>query len=309
MHAQYSNHRKSPMGPGRIYSLIIFVIVLFTFILGRLFQLQILKHNEYSETAKGQHFGAIDLPARRGEILVKDTHSGEFSKLATNTTLDLLYVDPLVAEDKTTIAKALTPLLFTPEDYQMCLDAPDNCQYKVIQDEPAEAFLTTEPVWDLGLNKTVTIPNSEEEEKFRSYDDLLKEVEENILQKISKLEVDFVILKRDADPDTMANIVNERLPGIFVNTENFLVYGDPTLITDLQLESVASSLAPYLNESPSTIQQMLSRRKVRYVFLKNKLSPEISRKIKDMDFKPFVLVEQVSLNIGGIIPKALFLRV
>jgi cell division protein FtsI/penicillin-binding protein 2 len=272
--------------------MMIFTVLLFVAILVRLFQLQVIKHDEYSSIAKEQHFGAIDLLARRGEILVTDTHSGEFSKFATNTTLDLLYVDPLVAEDKQGIAKALAPLLFTMENYDACLELPDECHYNVIEDEPLDSFLTTEPVWDLGLSETSEIEMPDDEPDFKNYNEIVYEVEENILSKISKLEVDFVILKREADTDLMAGVINERLPGIFVNTELFMIYGDPTIISENQLDTVTKTLAAHLEESPSTLSKMLSRRKVRYVFLKNKLKPETSRRIKEMDLKGVVLLSE-----------------
>ena len=277
---------------GRIFALIIFAALLFAIIVGRLFQLQIIKHSEYSSTAESQHFGAIDLPARRGEILVQDTHSGEFSKLATNTTLDLLYVDPLVAENKDKIAKLLAPLLFSEDDYNICLEKPNDCQYQVIEDETIETFLTTDPVWDLGLKKESEASVNNTNTEFKTYAELVSEVEDNIFSKISKLEVDFVILKRDADDDIMSNIINERLPGIFVDTERFMVYGDPTIIPENQLKKVSSKLAQYLEESPSTIESKLTRRKVRYVFLKNKLNPNVSRAIKELNMKGVVLLQE-----------------
>jgi len=295
-HPSYSSY-KNPFKGGhsnasRIIAMMILAILLFLIILSRLFYLQILKHDEYSSIAKEQHFGAIDLPARRGEILVTDTHSGEFSKIATNTTLDLLYVDPFVAEDKVAIAKALAPLLFTLGDYDECLELPDECRYDVIQDEPLDSFLTTEPVWDLGISENTEIEMPDDEPAFKNYNEVVYEVEENILSKISKLEVDFVILKRDADTDVMADIINERLPGIFVNTESFMIYGDPTLIPENQLDTVSKTLATHLEESPPTIKKMLTRRKVRYVFLKNKLDPEISNQIEEMNLKGVVLLPE-----------------
>ena len=294
----YSNYREVSQRGGsnkaRIYSLIVVAVILFLIILGRLFQLQILEHKKYSETANNQHFGAIDLPARRGEILVRDTHSGEFSKLATNTTLNLLYVDPLVAEDKTGIAKQLAPLLFSADDYEVCTLEPDNCTYNVIEDEPIDSFITTDPVWDLGISESseVDIPTEEDEDNFKSYYEVVEEVEDNIFRKISKLEVDFVILSRDAEPDLMANIINERLLGIFVDTERFMIYGDPTLIPENLLDETSKTLASYLDDSPSTLEKKLSRRKVRYVFLKNKLNPDISRKIKELDLTGVVLLQE-----------------
>jgi cell division protein FtsI/penicillin-binding protein 2 len=285
----------------RIMILMVFVVLLFVLITARLFQLQVFKHAEYSEIASQQHFGAIDLPARRGEILVKDNRSGELFKLATNTTLDLLYVDPFVADNKPGIAKSLAPLLFTKKDYDSCIEKPEECRYKVIQDEPTDTFLTTEPVWDLGLspkkenNENSGSTNTDTEtgdKKFRSYDEIVKEVEDNILRNVSKLEVDFVILKRDAEPDLMANVINERLPGIFVDTEKFLIYGDPTLIPESQLDNIANTLATHLQDSPSNIKKTLARRTVRYVFLKNKLDPDISRQIKELDLKGVVLLPE-----------------
>ncbi len=297
----YSNYKEVNQRGGsnkaRIYSLIVITIIFFLIILGRLFQLQILEHKKYSETAKNQHFGAIDLPARRGEILVRDTHSGEFSKLATNTTLDLLYVDPLVAEDKANIAKQLAPLLFSTDDYEACTEAPDDCTYNVIEDEPIDSFITTEPIWDLGISETsevdiAPLSGDEDEDNFKSYYEVAKEVEDNIFNKISKLEVDFVILERDAEIDLMANIINERLSGIFVDTEHFMIYGDPTLIPENQLGVTSKVLASYLEDSPSTLEKRLSRRKVRYVFLKNRLDPDISRKIKELNMKGVVLLQE-----------------
>ena len=54
----------------RIFMLISFVALLFLVIAARLFQLQIIKGKEYTDLANTQHYGAIDLPAKRGEILL-----------------------------------------------------------------------------------------------------------------------------------------------------------------------------------------------------------------------------------------------
>ncbi len=241
----YRNPRHETVFSNRLFSLIAFTCLFF---LGRLFQLQVLRSAVYSKIAEEQHFGAIELPAKRGEISVRDTHSGELSKLATNTTLDLLYVDPIIADDKAGIAKNLAPLLFTPAEYENCKEKPEECRYNVIQDEPAQSFLTTAPVWDLGLKAPAETPDANKDEpKFREYSELITEVEENILRNISKTEVDFVILKRDADRDLMANVINEQLPGVFVDTKRFLGYADPTLITDNKIDGVAERLSALLN--------------------------------------------------------------
>ncbi|MFH0820576.1 MAG: penicillin-binding protein 2 [Candidatus Peregrinibacteria bacterium] len=274
----------------RIIILLGLTVVLFFVILGRLFQLQILNYSLYSKIAEEQHFGAIELPARRGEILVRDTHSGELSKLATNTTLDLLYVDPMIADEKSEIAKALAPLLFTKNDYEACLKKPEECQYNVIEDDPYNRFTTTQPVWDLGITTAPIVAN--QAPGFKPYETLTEEASATILRKISKLEVDFSILKREADTDLIASVVNERLPGIFADPKRFMIYADPTLIPENRVREVAQALSGYLDASISELETQLSRRKVRYVFLKNKLDPAVSRQIRELKLEGVVLIPE-----------------
>jgi len=275
---------------GRILLLAVFASVLFVVIIGRLFQLQVVRHDEYSEIARNQHFGSITLQAKRGEILVRDTHSGELSKLATNTTLDLVYVDPMVTENKVEVAKTLAPLLFTRKEYEACLDTPDDCP-EDIEDEPAlDSFVPVETLWTIDGSKEVEMPPQDIE--FKTYSKMIDEVAAQILRKISKSEVDFIVLKRDVDQNLMADVVNENLPGIFVDVKQFMIYGDPTLIPENRLKDISKILASHLKELPGDLEQKLSRRKVRYVFLKNQLEPEISRKIKELSIKGVVLIPE-----------------
>jgi cell division protein FtsI (penicillin-binding protein 3)/stage V sporulation protein D (sporulation-specific penicillin-binding protein) len=286
-------HRDIPTSGTRILVLAGFATVVMGIIICRLFQLQVLRYDQYSATAKDQHFGTITLPARRGEILVRDTHSGEFSKLATNTTLDLVYVDPLIAEDKIGIAKQLAPLLFSEKDYEHCTTDPRTCLYKVVPQEPEE---TEKPlsvpadspfILDEKFKKEI-----EAEKPVKPYLTMLEEVTADIQNKISKLEVDFTILKRDVDADTLAEVVNARLDGIFIDEKKSFVYGDPTLIPEGKLAMTAQTLSPLLDIPSDELQKNLTRRKVRYVFLKNKIDPEVSRKIKELSLKGVVLVPE-----------------
>ncbi len=292
----YSSYQSTVKGGhtrSRITILMIFVFAVFLVIIFRLFHLQIMNHEQYIAVAEEQHFGAIDLPARRGDIYVKDTHSGELSKLATNTTLDLLYVDPMIAENKQEIAQKLTPLIFPEEEYLACVETPDDCFYNVEQEKGLETLIVNDTVWDIESGTTKKVEEVREEEvEIKSYQTMLKEISDDILAKISKSEVDFVILRRDAEDELMADIINERLPGIFVDTDRYLIYGDPTLVPESQLATVSKTLATYLDEPPSTIESRLTRRQVRYVFLKNKLNPDISRAIKELELKGVVLLPE-----------------
>jgi len=275
---------------GRILLLALFASVLFVVIISRLFQLQVMRHDDYSETARNQHFGSITLQAKRGEILVRDTHSGDLSKLATNTTLDLIYVDPMVTDDKVGVAKTLAPLLFTRKEYEACLEEPDDCLYEVEEEPDLESFVPVETVWTIDDSKEVEMPP--EDIAFKTYSKMVDEIAAQILRKISKAEVDFVVLKRDVEQNLMADVINENLPGVFVDTKRFMIYADPTLIPETRLKEVANILADHLKELPADLEQQLTRRKVRYVFLKNRLEPETSRKIKELDLKGVVLLPE-----------------
>lgn len=292
-YSSYQSTLKGGHTKSRIMILMIFVFAVFCVIFIRLFQLQVLRHDEYIAIAEDQHFGAIDLPARRGDIYVRDTHSGELSKLATNTTLDLLYVDPMVAEEKQAIATKLTPIIFPEEEYNECLEEPEECFYDVKKEKSVEDLIVTDTIWDIETGTTKKVDTVHEEEvEFKNYNSMIKEISEDILRKISKLQVDFVILRRDAEDELMADIINERLPGVFADTDRFMIYSDPTLIPDAQLPIISKTLATYFDEPPSTIEARLSKRQVRYVFLKNKLTPDASRAIKELSLKGVVLLPE-----------------
>ena len=295
---------------GRLIFLMIMATVIFVVIILRLFQLQIMRYQNYHDIANAQHYGAITLNAKRGEILTRDEHSGELSKLATNTTLDLVYVDPLVVQDKVDIAKKLAPLLFTKDDYDNCVANPDECSSEIIDVPELNSSAMVESAWDINP------PNNQDETQngsaapgastvntqdqsgnsgntgIKTYPEMVDSEAARILREISKTEVDFVVLKRDADPDLIANIVNEKLPGIFADTKRFIIYGDPTQIPESQLVSVSSRLAEILSEKSDDIQKQLARRNVRYVFLKNKLDPAISKQISDLNLKGVVLLPE-----------------
>ncbi|HDL89682.1 MAG TPA: hypothetical protein ENG14_02125, partial [Thermodesulforhabdus norvegica] len=292
-YSSYQTTLKGGHTRSRIIILMIFVFAAFSVIFVRLFQLQIMRHDLYISIAEDQHFGAIDLPARRGDIYVKDTHSGELSKLATNTTLDLLYVDPMVAENKQEIATKLTPIVFPQSEYEQCMEKPEECFYAVEKKNTIETLIVSDTVWDVDSGATKKVESAREEElDFKSYSAMSQEISEDILRKITKSEVDFVVLRRDSEDDLMADIINERLPGIFVDTDRFMIYGDPTLIPESQLHIISKTLATYLDEPPSTIETRLTRRQVRYVFLRNKLSPEASQAIEDLNLKGIVLLPE-----------------
>ncbi|MDA1060818.1 MAG: hypothetical protein O3B47_03420, partial [bacterium] len=52
-------------------------VLLAIILIVRLFQIQVLDHNYYQDMATRLQYGLVELPAQRGEILIKDYHSNE----------------------------------------------------------------------------------------------------------------------------------------------------------------------------------------------------------------------------------------
>ncbi len=102
-----SYKKKRSIQINRTSVLMFCVSLFFGAILVRLFYLQIIKASEYKEIAKEQYYSDIIVPARRGEILTVDYKTGQYNKLATNTTLDLLYIDPTEIPNKMKVAEIL----------------------------------------------------------------------------------------------------------------------------------------------------------------------------------------------------------
>lgn len=79
---------------GRIGMIMTFLVIFGIVILGRLFYLQVFKHNYYQKIASVQHWAQGDIPAKRGKIYVKDEMAGGLYPLAGNQTLSLVYGAP-----------------------------------------------------------------------------------------------------------------------------------------------------------------------------------------------------------------------
>lgn len=88
----------------------VFVIVAVAIVL-RLFYLQVIRHDYYFGLAANQHLSKDTIPAKRGKIFAMDTLSDEPYLIATNQSLDLVYVNPKEIKDKEKVATALASAL------------------------------------------------------------------------------------------------------------------------------------------------------------------------------------------------------
>lgn len=243
------------------------VIFFTTIIIIRLFQLQVLAHDHYSQMAAREHYGYSELPAHRGEIYIKDYASGENVRVATNSTLDLLYADPTLLKNKKLVADRIVPLIFDLEEA------------KAIDQERVK-------------NAIFRAKTAEDLDKIKPYtdDELYKNFYQDILDKISSDIRPMIILSNEVDAKQADAIKQAAIAGVAV-TETNQLKAYPPQITDLK--GAAQALGTILQTPPLQLETTLRGRN-RYVILKRKLAPEISAKIKQ------TITEDQGDNFGGL---------
>lgn len=231
----------------------------------RLFSLQVLSFDTYFEEARAQHEKRSVLPARRGKILVhKNYIDKELTPLATNNTLKMLYVDPLVLSypkynsqlplneqekgDPTAAAALLAPVLI----HAHC-EAIEGC---AINTDPAS--------WSEPERIAIT-----------AYENELRNI-------LSQVERTRVVLESEVAPTRLSQISSLSLRGITVQGSS--VIADPTQINDTTY--TAETLAPILNLEVEPLDKLLQRRPRRYVEIVSKIVPEVSEKIIEMKQNP-----------------------
>lgn len=257
--------------PDRTKWMIIAVCVIFAIIIVRLFDLQVINGDHYYNLAVTQRSSQIEIPASRGEILLRDTATGDLVKLATNTTLNLIYVDPYVTPDKQVVADRLAPLLFRKEDFQDCLEDIEYCPESTINYIEDEVEVRS---GELETQKTAHPPTD--------YDEALKAYTKEIYNAISKENIDFTVLKRDLTDEKIQQVKNLNYPGIGINEKDKIIWADPTEVPEDRRKNIADGLAPILERDSKDIADQLIGGKLRYVKLKRKLDPDVSDKIEEI---------------------------
>lgn len=95
----------------RIALVLFFVIALFIISIGRLFFLQVFRHDYYTAIANSQHWTQSIIQPRRGTIYVRDDMVGGLYPLATNKTLQLVFASPEEIENKDEVAQKLSSVI------------------------------------------------------------------------------------------------------------------------------------------------------------------------------------------------------
>lgn len=111
-----TRYSKKPFTSSRRITLLqVLFLLLGLFLIGRLFQLQILKHNLYKDLAQQRYPTRQEFKPNRGEILVTD--DGNLTPIATNQKKYLLFAIPSLIENSTsTLAQIEKVLPLTDEE-------------------------------------------------------------------------------------------------------------------------------------------------------------------------------------------------
>jgi len=223
-------------------------------IISRLFYLQIIRNDHYMAIAAREHYGYTELPARRGEIFIKDYASGEDIRIATNITLDTLFADPTLIKNPKLVADRIVPVIFALENER----TKDNNRI----DTARKRAQTQE---DLNKLKSLT-----DEELYTSF-------HTSVLDKISQKVRPQILLSETLEEKVLEEIQKHGLNGLEVKDGKLYAY--PNQITDR--EYLASFLSKYISLTPTRLEQILQGRN-RYVVLATKIAPEQSAQIKQI---------------------------
>ncbi len=255
--------RRATNRSARDFNTITLLMVLVGFatfaIVARLFYLQIIKYNFYNEAAAVAHSGYTELPAKRGEILVKDYTSGDTYTVASNTTKDLIAVDPKGITNKTLVASALAESLFSLEierekDNQRVIE--ERREFK--RTGNMEAYDRVQPLTD-------------EELKDGFYNEILTKVNRDVRDVILLADKDYLT------KDQLDEIAGKNIAGIEVKDN--LLYAYPQKVYDKRY--AGKILSPYLDMAPARIEQLLIGEN-RYEIIARNVDPERSNKLREI---------------------------
>ncbi len=238
--------------------------VVFLVFAGRLFQLQVIEHDEWYAEAKSQHEKRSVLPARRGKILVrKNRLTDDVTPLATNNTLKMLFIDPIVltyprynpriplSQQASTGSPQLTAELLAPllihahcEKIEGCLITTDRNEWSPTEEAAINAYQ-------------------------RELENIFSETERH-----------RVILETELTDSRMEEIRLLHLGGIFI--EGTTLFADPTKIVPSNIDDIAEKLTELITLNKKQIARALARRPKRYVEIVHKIVPEVSAAILEL---------------------------
>ncbi|MDA1208496.1 MAG: penicillin-binding protein 2 [bacterium] len=253
-------------------------------IVARLLELQVIKGEEYHAQAQAQHFGGVVLPAKRGEILSRNSKTFETSILATNTTLDMVYVDPLITESPSIIAQELSEILLTKEFHEFCASGHSDCPREFVEFYSG-AF---DPIQRLNALYTGALLEPIPENlpaisasEIPDLESVRRSFARNIEDRISEKRVTFVPLSYGATKAQMTEVADLSIPGVTVAFSTQLIYANPEQIDQSHIATISRRLSVPLEADADVIRRLLRTRSLRYVPIMRQLPPLLSSRLRE----------------------------
>jgi len=254
-------------------------------VVARLLELQVIKGAEFRALAQAQHYGGVVLPAKRGSIYAVNSKTGDRSILATNTTLDLVYVDPLVTDDPNLIARTLAHMLVTDQFHEACSSGTEECPLELAPyyDAAFDPVMRMQRLQTGALLEPVVagaLPPVRQED-IPLIDVIRASFEHDIAVKIREKRVTFAPLLYGANKVQMKMVDDLRIPGVTVVHDTKLIYANPEQVSQLKIHSYARQLSDILSIEVEAASNLLRARPLRYVPVMRRLPPDLSLKIKE----------------------------
>jgi cell division protein FtsI/penicillin-binding protein 2 len=257
-------------------------------LVARMMQLQIIDRNVYHDAAQSQHYGGVKLSAQRGEILALNSKTGETTILATNTTLSLLYVDPLITDDPGLVADTIAGILLTDQIHADCSAGKDSCPRELISFTGSPYASRYDPlavVKSLSsgslLEPLPAVLPASDDHKIPDITEVRRLFAKDIEQRISEKRVTFVPVKYSVTKSEAEKVTALNIPGITVNDDTKLISADPEMINQGSLSNISHQLADILKIDQGKLEYSLRSRPLRYVAIMRRLAPQITLQIKE----------------------------
>lgn len=126
----FARHPHQSITLKRMHVVYVFFILFSLLAIGRLFYLQIIKHDYYQSQANASQFRSYEIPAERGQILF--SNNGEFLPLVLNERTYTIVSDPLIISDKESTAETLATILSDNKDEILNKLNVENVRYQVL---------------------------------------------------------------------------------------------------------------------------------------------------------------------------------
>ncbi len=257
----------------RLIFLVLFFCIGFSFVLWKLFSLQITHGQELKEKAYNIRNASISIAARRGGIFVQDLKTNEIAPVALNTTLYTVFFDArsgldknknkygVSPEDFPLVAEHLTNILYTKEKFSECEKDAKKCP----------------------KGSVITITGTDEEdilkEKIPKYEEAKKKFQENLLKNFL-YKRENMIWATNVSHDILLSLESQNIPSLSVSTEKQEIYINLIGLTDVARSQISSALASAFGGDAKKIEKKLYSTRRGYIPVMTRVYPDQVKKIK-----------------------------